>query len=454
MLVSIRTVRCVWASLIVGGGLCAACAASFSSEHLLLSTEQGVPLANQEIRLESGSVGQTQLSFSFGFETDEVLLPQIFSDSVSVGLVSEDQLTSLLLISADAGGVTWAPSNPLGTALDPTTILRTPSEPRFGPAVYQSSEAYQVSLSLPEALRRIGTTVYLDFVDNLNGVHSVGWLESVSLESSDGVEELKIYSATSVEGPFSPELNAVIDLENRLISVPLPGGQRFFRVESDGLSRVTGIRRLGDNWSVDFTRLDSDPIALAGTTVSALADPVSVRSLGLGLWEAILELDRPAAFLKTPSGDQRVLSIERSGDSVKVLLGRSPIESAPQGNGSFFPVRSFLSVSETSVRLRQSESIQFFRSTPNSPWSIQSISSDDGDVVVAFEKKQTVTRILESSRPDGVYRPVVGALRNFVTGTSFIVPEEKGNRFFKLMGSNHTIQEVWVEGEFMRIRYE
>ncbi|MDA7633196.1 hypothetical protein N8766_03730, partial [bacterium] len=108
----IRTV--LWGCTILGVGLsqCVSRAANMTELPLMLSTDQGLVIASQQYVLDSVPDGQAHLSFSFGFETDEVLLPQIFSDSVSVGLVSEDQSAFLLLLSADAGGVTWAPTNP------------------------------------------------------------------------------------------------------------------------------------------------------------------------------------------------------------------------------------------------------------------------------------------------------------------------------------------------------
>ncbi|MDA7657812.1 hypothetical protein N8737_03825, partial [Verrucomicrobia bacterium] len=259
---------------------------------LMLSTDQGLVIASQQYVLDSVPDGQAHLSFSFGFETDEVLLPQNFSDSVSVGLVSEDQSAFLLLLSADAGGVTWAPTNPLGVLLDSETISRTPTDSRFGPPVYQSGEAYRVSLSLPEAFSKSGTEVYLDLVDNSNGLRSVGWLDSVSFEGIEDSMSLEVFSARSLLGPFLPEAHAIIDETNRLISVPLAGPQRFFRIESGGASKVTEIQRLGDNWSVDFILLDSEPRVWTGNSVSEVVQRVPLKSLGLGFWEASLKMDQ------------------------------------------------------------------------------------------------------------------------------------------------------------------
>ena len=242
MEISIRTAQCVWASLVIGLSHCGSRAAGISELPLMLSTEQGLVIASQQFVLDLVPDRQTRLSFSFGFETDEVLMPQIFSDSVSVGLVSEDQSNYLLLLSADAGGVTWAPTNPLGVVLDSGTISRTPTDPRFGPPFYQSSEAYRVSLPLPDAFSKIGTAVYLDLVDNSNGFRSVGWVESVSIDAIEDSMSLEVFSASSLQGPFLPESDAVIDEANRLISVPLAGPQRFFRIESGGR---TGVIHLG-----------------------------------------------------------------------------------------------------------------------------------------------------------------------------------------------------------------
>ena len=296
-----------------------------------------------------------------------MLLPQIFSDSVSVGLVSEDQSAFLLLLSADAGGVTWAPTNPLGVLLDSETISRTPTDSRFGPPVYQSGEAYRVSLSLPEAFSKSGTEVYLDLVDNSNGLRSVGWLDSVSFEGIEDSMSLEVFSARSLLGPT-----------NRLISVPLAGPQRFFRIESGGASKVTEIQRLGDNWSVDFILLDSEPRVWTGNSVSEVVQRVPLKSLGLGFWEASLKMDQSAGFLKVESQVQDgVVSVNSSGDSLKVLLGRSAIESAVNVNGPYSPIQSFVSVGPTTARVKKSESTQFFRSSSDSSWQIRRLTTDE-----------------------------------------------------------------------------
>ena len=313
-----------------------------------------------------------------------------------------------------------------------------------------------MSLSLPEAFSKSGTEVYLDLVDNSNGLRSVGWLDSVSFEGIEDSMSLEVFSARSLLGPFLPEAHAIIDETNRLISVPLAGPQRFFRIESGGASKVTEIQRLGDNWSVDFILLDSEPRVWTGNSVSEVVQRVPLKSLGLGFWEASLKMDQSAGFLKVESQVQDgVVSVNSSGDSLKVLLGRSAIESAVNVNGPYSPIQSFVSVGPTTARVKKSESTQFFRSSSDSSWQIRRLTSDQDEVVIEFaEREQVPVRILESSLPDGVYQPVAGAIRNFNKGTSFIVPEENGIRFFKLMGGDRTIREVWVEGAFIRIRYE
>jgi len=178
---------------------------------------------------------------------------------------------------------------------------------------------------------------------------------------------LEVFSARSLQGPFFPESDAVIDEANRLISVPLAGPQRFFRIESGGRTKMTGIQRLGNNWSVDFSLLDSEPRVWMGNSVSDVAQPVPLKSIGVGLWEASLQMDLPIGFLKVESFVQDgVVSVSSSGDSLKVLLGRSPLESAADVRGPYSPIQSFLSVDPTSVRVKRSESTQFFGSSSES----------------------------------------------------------------------------------------
>ena len=67
-------------------------------------------------------------------------------------------------------------------------------------------------------------------------------VESVSIDAIEDSMSLEVFSARSLQGPFFPESDAVIDEANRLISVPLAGPQRFFRIESGGR---TGVIHLG-----------------------------------------------------------------------------------------------------------------------------------------------------------------------------------------------------------------
>ena len=137
-------------------------------------------------------------------------------------------------------------------------------------------------------------------------------------------------------------------------------------------------------------------------------------------------MDLSAGFLKVESFVQDgVVSVSSSGDSLKVLLGRSPLESAADVRGPYLPIQSFLSVDPTSVRVKKSESTQFFRSRSDSSWQVRGIKGDQDEVVIEFvEREQVPIRILESSSPDGVYRPVAGAIRNFTNYGIFVELEE------------------------------
>jgi hypothetical protein len=61
-----------------------------------------------------------------------------------------------------------------------------------------------------------------------------------------------LQSATGPMGPFTDELDAQVDLVDGTVTVPLPGGTRFFRLTGSGKTRVTGLTVRGSNLVLSF----------------------------------------------------------------------------------------------------------------------------------------------------------------------------------------------------------
>lgn len=121
-----------------------------------------------------------ELQFEFGFGTDELLTPGEISDSFTVTLQDASAANTVVLLTADAGGVIWAPPTPGGLVLAPESIARVPvSFPSLDPILARQT-AYAVAVPIPPVFT--GTvSLYFDLFDNLNATRSLGWHSAVAL---------------------------------------------------------------------------------------------------------------------------------------------------------------------------------------------------------------------------------------------------------------------------------
>jgi hypothetical protein len=146
----------------------------------VLRTGGGLPLvtSSEQFQITSNLTTPTVLSFEFGFGTDEVPSPGAFLDSFTVTVQDVAMMNTLLLLTADASGVVWAPSTPGGVFLPPDSILRsTIPFPSLQP-VLANQAAFAVSVPLPTAFAG-PVNVYFDLFDNLNPTPSLGWYRAV-----------------------------------------------------------------------------------------------------------------------------------------------------------------------------------------------------------------------------------------------------------------------------------
>jgi hypothetical protein len=87
-------------------------------------------------------------------------------------------MNSLLLLTADASGVVWAPTTPGGIVFPPDSILRSAvAFPSLQP-VLANQTAFAVTVPLPTVFSG-PVNVYFDLFDNLNPTPSLGWYRAV-----------------------------------------------------------------------------------------------------------------------------------------------------------------------------------------------------------------------------------------------------------------------------------
>lgn len=147
----------------------------------VLTADGSAALHSHSINLSLPPGVAAPLEFKFGFETDEAFGPGQFFDSFTLTLRTIDDLFTLILVTADASGVLFAPPTPGTEPIADSALIRHPiPSPSLTPNLAQQ-HAFAVSAVLPEVLRGQQVTLYLDLFDNNNGVISHGWLADITV---------------------------------------------------------------------------------------------------------------------------------------------------------------------------------------------------------------------------------------------------------------------------------
>ena len=132
------------------GSLIATRLAMAQGSLVALRTGDGVPLQTEaRSMMVNASLREPRLQFSFGFATEENVVPDRILDSFTVMLQDSNRLFTLVCLTADASGVLLAPPTPGGLPLDPATIsAQAIPYPSLQP-VLPSRSAFQISLPFP-----------------------------------------------------------------------------------------------------------------------------------------------------------------------------------------------------------------------------------------------------------------------------------------------------------------
>lgn len=166
----------------------------FASGFDVLHTGGGQPLVTT-VRTGAVAIATTDvlLQFDFGFDTDETASPGPFFDSITATLQSAVNPTvALVLLTADASGVNWAPASPGALPLAPDTIARTPITPPSLQPVLASRLAFVVIVPVPAGLQGQPLNFYFDLFDNQNAVASRAWLGDISVIPEPAVVSLLV----------------------------------------------------------------------------------------------------------------------------------------------------------------------------------------------------------------------------------------------------------------------
>jgi hypothetical protein len=115
------------------------------------------------------------LQFEFGFATDETPGPGNIFDSFTLTLQDNALNHTVVLLTADANGIVWAPPTPGTLFLDPNSITRSAiSFPSLQP-ILAARSAFQVSVPMPAQFNGLTAKIFVDLFDNLDAVASQGY---------------------------------------------------------------------------------------------------------------------------------------------------------------------------------------------------------------------------------------------------------------------------------------
>ncbi|MEI7730281.1 MAG: hypothetical protein WCO56_11955 [Verrucomicrobiota bacterium] len=155
-------------------------ATAYQIDSVLRTAGGGAPLVSsvQTFGIPNVPAGQ-QVTFSFGFATDEDLLSGSFWDAATVTL--REVLSGLTeqFVTIDRTGVYWAPSNPGGLTLSPDLITRTAIAFPTLSSTPSNQWAFTVSAPVPVEFQGKTVELYLDLFDNQNAQQSLAWISQV-----------------------------------------------------------------------------------------------------------------------------------------------------------------------------------------------------------------------------------------------------------------------------------
>lgn len=141
-----------------------------------LFTGSGQPLITATHPLSPfAATNNAPLEFDFGFATDEVFAPGGFFDSFTVTLQDVSQTYTLVIATADASGVVWAPVTPGALVMNANDILRAAIPYPGGAPTLAGQTAFQVSVPLPVQFQGLSANLYFDLFNNANGLASQGY---------------------------------------------------------------------------------------------------------------------------------------------------------------------------------------------------------------------------------------------------------------------------------------
>jgi len=198
----------------------------------VLNTEAGQGFVSRAVPFSySREFELPVIQFRFGFTTDELVRAGMIPDAFTISIVDEAGDAVRILVTADAGGVVWAPVTPGTIPVVPDSIGYTPIpysslDPVQAPGL-ANSVAFDLQFALSAEWADRDLTVYFDLFNNDDDVASQAW-----------------YSQPIVV----PEPSAAV-----LLGFGLGGLVLIARRARPGIRAITGWLAAGLLWSLSTT---------------------------------------------------------------------------------------------------------------------------------------------------------------------------------------------------------
>lgn len=364
---------------------------------ILLGTGSGQPLLSLDYHLNLPDFSLSpRLAFDFGLATTERIEPGQFLDSFSITLEGSGSSKTALLLTADAYGVQWAPTNAGGIAIDSGAITRQSATfPDLAPELTYRY-AFSVLWLVPQVLAGQLATLYFDLFDNQNDRASLAFVRAVNVVTS-APPQLPAWpllqSAANPAGPYADETGLVVDTNRLQVTVAKYGPARFYRMRSNTPMTIQQFILRGGDLLFAYEFLEVAVVLQSAAQVEGpyrdetnyTVDPAG-RSI---------RLVRPAEnrFYRIRSTMPVIISRRELTSHEWVLfyeyhptvLG---LESSAQAAGPYASESNvILDHEQQTLTLTRAQSARFYRVRPDSPYRFIQVQDQGNEVVLSYEKR-------------------------------------------------------------------